>query len=45
MRDSGSEKAEYDVQSDPHVAGSRSSRDEDGSYVGRQSSSGAPPRV
>jgi hypothetical protein len=33
-----SEKAEEDVQADPHVAGSRADEEEDGSYVGRASS-------
>lgn len=31
------EKAEEDIEADPNVAGSRASRDGDGSYVGRAS--------
>jgi hypothetical protein len=32
------DKSESDVQPDPHVAGSRADRDDEGGYVGRKSS-------
>ena len=35
MTNPQSDKAEEDVEADPHVAGSRADRDEDGDYVGR----------
>ena len=38
MRGPEHEKAEADIEPDPHVAGSRAARGEDGSYVGRASS-------
>ena len=38
MSDKRSGKTEADVEPDPHVAGSRAGRDEDGEYVGRASS-------
>ena len=35
MTDRNNDQGESDVESDPHVAGSRADEDEDGSYVGR----------
>jgi len=35
MSDPRSDKAESDVEPDPHIAGSRDGRAEDGEYVGR----------
>ncbi|MGE0221261.1 hypothetical protein [Mycolicibacterium sp.] len=38
MSNPRSDKAESDVESDPKVAGSRASSEDDGDYVGRASS-------